>query len=414
MSGSCYARVALGTRRTLAKAYPSDAFKLTVNSTTTMMVQSISTTGRVPYYIEPVLNEAALPDIEADWNRLCERASSPNVFTTVDWYRAWTSRFASDDPGRSFPNLLVLQQNDVVVGIAPFIRRISSLLGVQLQKLEFVTNHADYNEIVLGGDQATQLDAVMSFLSETSGQWDVMDLRELLDAEGNRARIESSLQAAGLLYRILPEEDACPYLPIEGDSSSAIKRLSGDARRVLRKRTEKAAHLGLRLRIIENPHQEPELLNRLIALDQRCHLQKQWTPFISKYPEVSQSLFQNLGPRGWLCVAVLESENELAGYQISFRCGDKLWDYTKAYDRAFSNLAPGTLIFTALLDYGFSCGFSEYDFLRGEEPYKLVWSTGFHRRFRILIWNSRWTSRVRKFFYHDARAALRGVLGKRS
>jgi CelD/BcsL family acetyltransferase involved in cellulose biosynthesis len=37
------------------------------------------------------------------------------------------------------------------------------------------------------------------------------------------------------------------------------------------------------------------------------------------------------------------------------------------------------MLFPALLDRGFSRGYGEYDFLRGEEPYKMRWSTARRR-----------------------------------
>ena len=124
-------------------------------------------------------------------------------------------------------------------------------------------------------------------------------------------------------------------------------------------------------------------------------------------------MFDNLGPHGWLYVALLELGDQPVAFQFGFRCGDKLWDYAKAYDRSFSRFAPGTLLLLALLDYGFGRGFREYDFLRGEEPYKMIWGTGCQRRLRVLIWNRRRISRVRKFIYYDLRSAVNWLLRKR-
>ena len=63
-----------------------------------------------------------------------------------------------------------------------------------------------------------------------------------------------------------------------------------------------------------------------------------------------------------------------------------------------------------MLDYAFQQGYREYDFLRGEEPYKLLWSTASHRTFRLLIWSKRRASRVRKLVYHDARTSISTLL----
>ena len=108
----------------------------------------------------------------------------------------------------------------------------------------------------------------------------------------------------------------------------------------------------------------------------------------------------------------MELDDRPVAWQLGFRCGKKLWDYNKAYDHTFSRFAPGTLLVAALLNYGFSHGYEEYDFLRGEEPYKTVWSTGFHERFRLHIWSKRLNSRTRAFVYLDFKTAVYRLMGK--
>ncbi len=376
------------------------------------MTNSLGGNAAVRYSVETVGTDAALNALEADWNRLSENAENPNVFMTCGWFRAWFRQFAKEMPGGRFlPHVLVLKEAEAVVGIVPFVRRISSRL-FRVRKLEFVTNHADYNEVVLGNDPAGQTEAVVDFLARTTEQWDVVDLRDLRDSGEGTALTESALARAGLLYFVLPEKDGCPYLPIDGDAASLMKRLSGHVRRTLRRRRERAATEGLSMRIIENPEQEPGLLEKLVALDHQKHLRSIYPPFVGTYPKVFQSLFDDLGPRGWLYVALLELGDHPIAFQFGFRCGGKLWDYTKAYDRSFSRFAPGTLLLPALLDYGFERGYCEYDFLRGEEAYKTIWSTGCHRRIRLLIWNQRRLSRIRKFVYYDVKKVIYRLLRK--
>jgi CelD/BcsL family acetyltransferase involved in cellulose biosynthesis len=365
-----------------------------------------------PYTIDLISTEKALSALEADWNRLSEAAEQPNAFMTYGWFRAWTRRRTAEYPaGRFVPNVLVLSEGSSVVGIAPLVRRISSRIGIRVRRLEFATNHADYNELLLGTDSTGLTDEVMHFLARTTSQWDLIDLRDMRDTGETIGPIKSALERAGLLYAILPENHACPYLPIDRDDVGSLKRLSGHVRRTLRRRRERAAAEGLRVRIIENPQDEPKLLEKLTALDWQKHIYRSSPAFISNYPEVLQSLFDSLGPRGWLYVALLELEERPIAFQFGFRCGDKLWDYTKAYDRSFSRFAPGILILPSLLEFGLEHGYREYDFLRGEEEYKKIWSTGSHSRFRLLIWNWRSTSRIRKFLYHDVKNTIYKLLG---
>jgi CelD/BcsL family acetyltransferase involved in cellulose biosynthesis len=364
--------------------------------------------------VEPITTAEELSSLEEHWNRLSDTAEEPNAFMTFGWFRAWNQRFAQEDrSGRRGLNVLVLKKDRVVAGVLPLIYREASRFGVVVRKLEFVERLADYNDLAWGNDLAGQCHAVVDCLARTQDQWDLVDLRDLHETGGVIALVGSALSHARLIYRVIPEADRCPYLPIGGGSSAAMERLSGHVRRTLRKRMEQARVLGLRVRILENPQDEPGLLGRMIVLEGQKRVDgKLVQPFVGRYPEVFQSLFDTLGPRGWVYVALLELGDRLVAWQLGLRCGKRLWEYSKAYDRAFSRFAPGTMLVPAVLDYGFAHGYEEYDFLRGEEPYKKVWSTGFHQNYRLLIWSRRWTSRARAFIYLGLKTRVYQLLGR--
>lgn len=364
------------------------------------------------YSVEVVSSQADLSNLETDWNRLSEVTEAPNVFTTFGWFQAWSTELLHDDHSRRFcPHVLVLKEGEAVVGLCPLAYRRASRFGFEVRKLEFAAVFADYNDLLLGDDPAGHANAVADHLARNSQDWDVLDLRDLRDDGERIALVETALSRAGLSYLISPEQDGCPYMPISGNAACSMKRLSGRRRKHLRRQGELASAEGLNTRIIENPQDEPQLLKALIELERGRHIHRSWAPFVGAYPEVFQSLFNTLGPRGWLYVALLELRGQPIAFQLGFRCGSKLWDYTKAYDGSFSRFAPGTLLLPALFDYGFEHGYSEYDFLRGEEPYKLVWSTGCHRRFRLLVWNRSRISRLRKFVYFDVKTAINSLSG---
>ncbi len=160
----------------------------------------------VPYSIDTCESEAELLGIEADWNRLSETAAFPNVFTTFGWFRIWTLQFINEDQRhRLQPYVLVLRQDGKVTGIAPFMRVVSSQFGLRLRKLEFVTNYADYNELVLGAEPADQTRAVIDFLARRNKEWDIVDLRQLHATPEGIRRIEGALRLAGLAHRLFSE-----------------------------------------------------------------------------------------------------------------------------------------------------------------------------------------------------------------
>ena len=367
--------------------------------------------------IETIRTEQEIGRLETDWNRLSETAALPNAFMTFGWFRIWNQCLTQEDRSTQRRlNVLVLKRHGAVAGISPLIYRTASGYGCVVRMLQFVGREADYNDLVVGDNPAVQTEAIVDFLAQTQDEWDLIDLRDLREAERTLPLIKGALSLAGLPYRALPEMERCPYLPIESPWSVMLNRLSRRERqrfRAQQSRLEQMSAEGLRVRIIENPHNEPGLLEKLIVLESQKQVQgKLSPPFIAAYPKVFQSLFDTLGPRGWLYVALMELGDRPLASIMGFRCGKKLWDYLGAYDHSFSWLSPGTMLVPALLDYGFSHGYQEYDFLRGEEFYKMRWSTGFHQTYRLMIWNRRWTSRARAFIYLDLKPKVYRLFGR--
>jgi CelD/BcsL family acetyltransferase involved in cellulose biosynthesis len=342
---------------------------------------------------------------------------------TFDWFRSWNTRLAQDEGGDRRPNVLVLKKDGEIVGIVPLICRTTSRLGVAVRKLEFVGSEGDFNDFVLGNDPLAQIDAIADFLGQTQSQWDLIELRDLRDTGNTSAVVGAALSRHGLVHRFVAERMKCPYLPIDAPSSEIVSRLSRspgrnmDGLHTFRKklrRLERMGAEGLRVRIIEDPSLELGLVKKLIALERQKQVEGELAePFIARYPEVFQSLFDTLGPRGWFRIGLMELGERPIGSRLVFLCGNKLWDFLTAYDHSFSRLSPGNMLVSAFVDYGFSRGYDEFDFMRGEESYKLLWTSKFRQSHRLWIWSRRWTSRARAFVYLDLKPAVYSWLGKK-
>lgn len=372
------------------------------------MRESHRTALNPPYTVELISTEEGIAALENDWNRLTDRAESPNVFMTYDWFRAWTKELRSDDgSGRLQFYVLSIKQNATIVGIAPLVRRIVSRSGLRVRKLEFVTYHSDYNEFVVGNDVRSLSRAVMDFLARSKRDWDLLDLTDLRDQGDTIAAMETAAVSARLPYKLFPEEIGCPYMPIDAPWSETWKRRRLLFARRASERLEKSAAEGYRVRFVDQPHLERKLLQRIIAVEAQKHVGGQLSaPFIGRYPEVFQSLFDALGPRGFIVIVLVEKHGELVAWDFHYRCGSKLWGYLTAYNHAFAHLSPGTVLLCNAIDYGFAHGCDEFDFLRGMDKYKMRWTSSVRRNRRMILWNRRWISRLAALALLRQRARL--------
>lgn len=365
-----------------------------------------------PYSVEAVTADGDVVRLEADWDRLSRGAAAPNVFTTYDWYQAWNRAFGcSEDAARLQPCVLTLRERGEVAGIAPLIRVTSRRRGIPFRRLQFALHDEewDYNDLIVGGDAPDKVKAVTDYLARSAKDWEIVDLENLRADDGQVEAICGALKRAGLPHVVYPAAERCPFMRIDGDWEQMLSRRSSATRHTLRNRQSRmrrATGDGLRMRIVEDPRTEAGLLERMVALEAQKHVGgKQSAPFLGPHRDVFATLFDRLGPKGWLCVALLEWDDRLLSWHLLFRCGQSLWGYMTAYEHEFAKLSPGSVLVPTIIDYGFERGYTEYDFLSGEEPYKAQWTAAYHERKRIVIWNGRLKSRLFAAAYKRMRAA---------
>jgi CelD/BcsL family acetyltransferase involved in cellulose biosynthesis len=359
------------------------------------------------YSVEVVTDEDKVVLLREDWDRLSLSSSAPNVFMTFDWFMAWY-QFLGREHGsvKPKPHILLLKSNGIIAGISPLVLSVVSRFGCLLRRLQFVMRSLewDYNDLCLGNDVEGQSQAIADFLSRNRNDWDIVEFRSLREDGNAIASIRSALAHADLRYQLFPEEERCPYMTIDAPWSRMAERHSRSTRRMANRLKEMLQN-GLSSRVVENPQEDVKLLNRMIAIEaQKCVNDTPSPPFLGKYPDVFSAIFGTLGPKGWISVVLLERGEELIAWQLLYRSGKKLWGYLTAYHHDFSRLSPGVMLISVATDYGFEKGFDEFDFLSGEESYKMRWATGFHNTHHLLIWNTRWLSRLKGLVYLRLRA----------
>ncbi len=346
--------------------------------------------------VERISHFEDLRTLREHWNRLSDETGLGNPFLSYDWYAAWFDRMAEEAaPGRLEPWVLVVRRNGVIVAIAPLVRRLVVRAGLRMRKIEFLSYHSDYNALFAGGNIAGSTSAIMEHLVRSCNEWEIADWMELREDTARIPAMTRAASAAELHWRLLPEQVACPYLPIDAPWAEMRNRRKFRFANRAYTRLEKHTCEGLRVRVIERPESEPDLLQRMIAVEaQKCVGGELSAPLLGKYPEVFRNLLDTLGRRGKIALLVLEQDRALAAWLWLFRAEDKLWGYLSAYHHEYSSLSPGTILDCAGLDYGQRTGCCEYDFLRGMDRYKLRWATGLHRNRRMILWNARYKSRL--------------------
>ncbi len=360
---------------------------------------------------EPVSSEQEFFDLRSDWNALA-LGSRAGIFSSFDWAWGWWQHVGRDESllGQKSLFIVAVRRGGRVVGIAPLMIRRPSRKGLTVRKVEFIgSTFNDYNDFLIGETGPEVLRAWASFILGKKPLWDLIELRSFPESSQSQGILRDAFAELGLPHRVV-SDDPCPYIRLTSDWRGMLKNLSRNTRLTFHNqanRLERLRELGYRERVIENPHEEPGLLARMAEVERRKQVHgARGDRLVARAPGFFNYLFKNLAPAGRLIFAVMEKGEQLLAYQLGFRVGRIIWDYTTAFDPSFGNLSPGTMLLPQVFDYAHHHGYEEFDFLRGDEPYKRRLAKSTHATWRVQVWKPEAASRSKAFIYFHVRPRL--------
>jgi CelD/BcsL family acetyltransferase involved in cellulose biosynthesis len=98
----------------------------------------------------------------------------------------------------------------------------------------------------------------------------------------------------------------------------------------------------------------------------------------------------------YLKIPVMTINNKPVAFCLGFIDHNKFYYYIPSFDTEFVNISPGNLLIEFIVENFTSLAINELDFMKGDESYKLKWSSTFRTNYRLLVANNSIKS---KFIY---------------
>jgi CelD/BcsL family acetyltransferase involved in cellulose biosynthesis len=322
-----------------------------------------------------VATSAALDALGPLWQRLHEACSDTSVFQSFEWQRTWWQHFG--EPNQRFRlHVVVLEQNGLIIAIAPFFIQTLKTFGViELRQLTLLGRGiSDYTDLlVLPGFEDAACAAIGEHLT-TAGVCDVMSFVDVPDRSLIRTRLAERLARAGWLAQSRIREQ-CPQTQLM-DSWPRTLESFGDSHR------KRVAYLDRKLR--KNFRVEVRRVaageDPAPALDEFISMhQRRWTrsgepgAFAADVTRrFHHDAARKLHGRGWLVLTFLMLDDRPVVANYSFKSGGRLQFYLSGIgeDEAVRRFAPGILLHVYGMQAMIEEGVHTYDFLRGTERYK--------------------------------------------
>jgi CelD/BcsL family acetyltransferase involved in cellulose biosynthesis len=338
---------------------------------------------------EVIQDESGFDILRREWDDLLA-ASDATLFQSWEWQRTWWRHF-----GRGRLYLWTWRRAGRLVALAPLtIRRH---LGVPLREIVFCgSGISDYlNVVCRPEDAAGAARALLAEVASDRSAWDMVDLQQLRDGS---ALLETPAPQ-GCATAVYPQEP-CPYVALpdtwEEYTATLGKKLRsniGYYQRLL------ARSFRVDLETAANGTLE-ETMGALFRLHQR-RWRGRGLPGVFSGARVQafhRELAARCAERGWLRLHALRLDGQARAVLYCFRFGSTGYYYQGGFEPELARYSPGTVLTAHAIQTAIRDGAREFDFLRGDEPYKYVWQASDRWNRRFVMWKpalpSSWTPKL--------------------
>lgn len=332
----------------------------------------------------------AFTSLRGEWNSLLERSGSRSVFLRWEWLHGWWRHLGS---GSTLLLLLARDAEGTLVGIAPLCVR-SAGRGPWSRTVSFLGTtfiSSEYLDLVAApGREAEVAEAIWRALLARSAEWDCIALTDLRDSSvalTHWSRLGDDSRF--LVERATCQE--CPYIELPPTVDEFWKRLTPTMRATVRRRTRKLEETGVRYRIVEEPAEMAATLDLLYELHaKRWATRDQAGKFRDEAVRgFHRELTATMGGGARQRLGTLTHGDRVIGALYWLEYGGIVSFYQMGYQPAppdpqlnWSYYSPGTVLLGHCMVDAVEGGFTEFDFLRGYEPYKRRWTA---------TWRPTWT-----------------------
>lgn len=298
------------------------------------------------------------------WEALARGMGAAQPFVSFDWLMTC----ARTGSHRLHPYVVVARNGQSVLAIGPFAR-LGMLPG--RRRLVFLgMGPSDYQTVLAESTAADAVKAVWDAVLEQS-DWDWIDLDPAGEPDARQAA--SWLEGRDSMRVAYTEKGSRPVLRLEDDLETSVSSRLRKQAQYERGRLERMGMLEWRA-----PHDGPALrqvLGDLMALHTR-----RWAagarPSRFADPAIRRRWFALMDvwrAQGFLHVRGLYLDGRMIAGHAGAQTAQRFYYHTPAFDPAFHKHSPGKVLLWELLQECRRHGVTWFDFLRGDETYKLRW-----------------------------------------
>lgn len=303
------------------------------------------------------------------WNQLASAGICNTPFARHDYLSLWWSTQGGGEWSGSELALISASEGGRLAGLAPMFRTDHD--GRPRLLLVGSIEISDYLDIVVQAEDTSRfVSGLLDFVQQLPEFRDLpLDWYNVPESSPTIPALRAEAALRGWDFREDPFRPT-PYIPLGGDFEAYLAHLDKKQRHEIRRKLRRAGEgaAPAQFQVLENPsflEASIEQFLELMAQD----IDK--ARFLSApMREHMRRLMRLAWKGGFLWLAFLTVNGRAAAAAFNFNYQNKLWGYNSAVNRDFMDLSPGWVLLAHQIRWACEHGYSELDFMRGDEDYK--------------------------------------------
>jgi CelD/BcsL family acetyltransferase involved in cellulose biosynthesis len=153
------------------------------------------------------------------------------------------------------------------------------------------------------------------------------------------------------------------------------------------------------------PDEVPEGMSALFRLH-TLRWRQRWLPGVlagAHRQNFHQDVARGFSLKNWLRLYAIRLDHEIQAVLYCFSYQGKGYYYLGGFEPALSKYSLGTVLTAYAIHDSIEAGLNEFDFLRGNEPYKARWTRNHRMNYRLLLRKSTLRSDLATGMVHGER-----------
>ena len=351
---------------------------------------------RVSVCTDPIQFEA----LKEEWSRLLDLSSVQSVFLSWHWLYAWWSKYNTSH----MLHIVMVRDasSGVLVGLGPFC--VDENQGWWRPKaLVFLGSSAvssEYLDIIADPYREEEVaNTIFTFLCHQSPAWDLLIFDDMLKT----SVVARYISASALKDTHIVKENVseiCPYITLPDSKAAMLGDLSSRLRSTIKRQGKKLKAAGAVIRKAEDPAELTPYLEGLFSLHQ-----KRWNAVGVKgsfegqvirefHTVVAKTFLDN----DMLRLYIMQLNGHIIAALYAFQYKGSWFYFQSGYDPEWSGYSPGSVLMWHCIADAIDQGGAEFDYLRGNESYKHLWSSQSRQTCTLLCIPLK-SFKLRSYFY---------------